>query len=214
MDLLFCRKCKKFVLLVISLILMDIFWDYMKLNHDRNKIYGEVVDSFADLQPFQTATDKGKFMFKGCEFTPLYDYSIKAKVVSKKSYNDSTGFLSKYDLLLLWGKYVGKHYYSKIKFGQRNRWGFWNWKNINIDDNDFNSHVANNHIIPADESIEMFVADVNDGDLVSLKGSLVKVYCKEGNIKWKSSISRDDWKDKSCEVFFVESADYVDSYLN
>jgi len=60
------------------------------------------------------------------------------------------------------------------------------------------------HVIPAEPWIAKELKKLRRGDVVRLDGTLVDVDHASG-FKWRSSLSRDDSGDGSCEIFFVQS---------
>jgi len=62
---------------------------------------------------------------------------------------------------------------------------------------------ANMHIIPANEQVEDELDDILVGEIILLKGYLVKVTTDDG-FRWVSSLSRNDTGNGACEVVWVE----------
>lgn len=70
---------------------------------------------------------------------------------------------------------------------------------------DLNSHAANMHMVPATDQIAAKLMDFARGDLVDLHGYLIEAVGKDG-WRWKSSLSRADIGEGSCELMWVEGA--------
>ncbi len=64
-------------------------------------------------------------------------------------------------------------------------------------------HSGNMHMIPANPGVKADLDDVGEGDLVRFSGYLVDASGPNG-FTWKTSLSRDDTGDGSCELFYVE----------
>ena len=64
------------------------------------------------------------------------------------------------------------------------------------------------HLIPADEIVEDTLDDIRQGQIVDLKGYLVRADAADG-WRWISSLSRNDTGARSCELVYVERARIV-----
>ncbi|OGW68473.1 MAG: hypothetical protein A3J72_01215 [Nitrospirae bacterium RIFCSPHIGHO2_02_FULL_40_19] len=153
----------------------------------------------------------GKFSLK-----PVAEYSINAEVVSKKSY--SYGWqaeLAPIDLALAWGKLTEPESEKYVTFSQSDRWYYFEYKNDSpLNESYIVTHSSNNHIIPANENIQLAIKSIKKKDKVILKGFLVNAQGKYDNMDlwWNSSLTRNDTGDDSCEVFYVtkvKNGDYV-----
>jgi len=68
--------------------------------------------------------------------------------------------------------------------------------------------VSNMHIIPANPQIAKAIKQVKRGDLVRLKGELVEV--RDKNLVWRSSLTPTDTGEGACEVFRVNSIQWIE----
>lgn len=188
----------------IILILGLIAFGYYYWQNDR-PVTHEGKGQIAKEQPKQTLSKEKEFKF-GDSYTvhPLADFDITARVLSKKRYYmDKESELAPVDLALGWGPMSDDTVLSKLKISQRNRWFYWKCDSYPIPRNQIEHNAANMHLIPADNNIEKLIKSVNAGNLVHLKGHLVKV-TKQGGWNWQSSLARDDTGNGSCEVVFVK----------
>ncbi len=153
----------------------------------------------------------GKFSLK-----PVAEYSINAEVVSKKSY--SYGWraeLAPIDLALVWGKLTEPESEKYVTFSQSDRWYYFEYKNDSpLNESYIVTHSSNNHIIPANENIQLAIKSIKKKDKVILRGFLVNAQGKYDNMDfwWNSSLTRNDTGDSSCEIFYVtkvKNGDYV-----
>ncbi|MEK7823236.1 MAG: hypothetical protein AAB228_03255 [Nitrospirota bacterium] len=153
----------------------------------------------------------GKFSLK-----PVAEYSINAEVVSKKSY--SYGWqaeLAPIDLALAWGKLTEPESEKYVTFSQSDRWYYFEYKNDSpLNESYIVTHSSNNHIIPANENIQLAIKSIKKKDKVILRGFLVNAQGKYDNMDfwWNSSLTRNDTGDSSCEIFYVtkvNNGDYV-----
>ena len=211
------RPWVKWVVLGILLVVIGLTaWYFVYKNGTRRSIQGLP-------DPVQTQADGGmskKVDGYDVDITYKYSYSIDALVVHTKDYNGSklSDSLSPVDLGLAWGNVAATNTEVDYHWEQSGRWIHWQ---INTSAemikaggiSAVNEHCSNNHIIPADSSVESTVKKIRRGDHVRLEGYLVDVYGKKPDgtwFSWNSSTSRTDTGDGACEVFYVTSAQIVD----
>ena len=96
----------------------------------------------------------------------------------------------------------------KISVNQYDR--FLNWKidRLPVPANQAMQMVSNMHIIPANPEIAKQIKHVKRGDLVRLKGELVEI--KDKDMVWTSSLTPTDTGDGACEVFRVNSIQWIE----
>ncbi len=177
----------------------------------------QTIDS--SLDPIQTKVDedsfdvnRGDYKFK---IKPLAEYEIHAQVKSKRTYgSDWTSLLSPIDLALAWGGLVAPNADEHISYSQSNRWYYYKYDGASPFQKPYiRSHSANHHILPASENVERAVYSLGVKEKVRLQGFLVKVNGTDSSGKavwWKSSLSRNDEGDGSCEVFWVKEVQIGD----
>lgn len=139
------------------------------------------------------------------------EYSISARVQSTKSYSDEMGDIVPYDFMLAWGEMAEDDVSSGLAWEQSDRRGQVSGTLGGSDGPDVStgyviSHVSNNHMVPASDSIRAALATVQPGDLVRIDGVLVDVKAFSGNQSYTvtTSKTRSDQGDGACEVVFVE----------
>ncbi len=139
--------------------------------------------------------------------TPLASYSIEALVLSKKNYSSGTeAKLSPTDLALGWGPMSSKEVLQHMKISQSGRWYHYRYQgSIPIHPKEIITHSANTHIIPANNEVHATLKKVRQYDVVQMRGYLVSITKQNGNWRWKSSTTRADSGDGSCELFYVTS---------
>jgi hypothetical protein len=165
------------------------------------------------LPPVQSKTAGNAFekTFHDGRFTvyPLYTYSAAALVVGKKKY--SYGWeaqVAPYDLALAWEELSKPNYNKFVRFSQRDRWYYFRLKSGTPFDVGFvYRRSSNNHVIPHSANILNALAGLQEGDVIGIRGYLVRL---EGTwngrtVFWKSSTSRNDTGDGSCELIYVTS---------
>ena len=142
--------------------------------------------------------------------TELADFSIKAKVLSKKNYSLSReADLSPTDLALGWGNMSDESILEKIEISQSGRLYRWHVQSFPIPRREIETTSANMHLIPATDSVSSVLKEIRNGDIVQLSGSLVYVESNSDDWRWKSSQTRKDTGNGSCELIWVEQLQIV-----
>ena len=118
--------------------------------------------------------------------------------------DDGQILVSPLDLALGWGAMSDPAVDRFIEWYQRGRWYFWQWDAGSPYRNEaIREHSANVHVIPATRNLRRALLALDEGEIVRLSGFLVDAAGPEGD-RWRSSLSRTDTGDQSCEVFYVE----------
>jgi hypothetical protein len=142
---------------------------------------------------------------KGHLFTGLAAFDIRARVLSTERYRlDPSAHLSPVDFALGWGAMSDSRVLDKLTITQGGRWFRWAARELPIQEGELMTHAANMHMIPATPAVRAKLLAVREGDVVHLKGKLVKVAGPDG-FRWASSLTRSDTGDGSCEVVWVDS---------
>lgn len=156
--------------------------------------------------PVQSAPELNTpFVHKGCKLIPLANYSIKAKVLSRKNYRGPGSKVCPVDFALGWGNMSDETILKDFDISQSGRFFYWSTKNFPIPKKEVISSSANVHLIPASDVIESILGSIKTGQIVYLEGKLVELKSNDG---WNavSSLTRKDSGAGACEVMFVEIA--------
>jgi hypothetical protein len=163
----------------------------------------------APSEPLQAETQVEPFEYQNYHITPLADYEVTARILSKQEYtNDKSSGISPVDFALGWGVMSDATILADLRITQSGRWFYVYWKDAYVDVNQVMTHSANTHILPADEAIAKQLKNVQRDDVVHLQGYLVEVTNQDGFL-WRSSLRRDDTGDGSCEILWVTGIDIV-----
>lgn len=148
----------------------------------------------------------------------LYSYDITALVLSTHNYGGPglEARLAPRDFALGWGKIAECNDRVDFHWRQSGRWYYWKtdtWDEVNSIGGTqvVGLNSANNHIIPADETVRSLIKTVKEGECVHMKGYLVNIDASSPDGKtfyWHSSTTREDTGGGSCEVFYVESIEW------
>ena len=159
-------------------------------------------------EPRQVDIANGRaFALKGFEITPLADFELTARVLSREDYRfDPTAALSPTDLALGWGRMSDTAVIDKLRIEQSSRWYTYRWGNDGppIPPDEIVRSSSNMHMIPADQTVAATLLRVRPGDLVHLRGELIQAKRDDGEV-WRSSLSRTDTGNGACEVVWVQS---------
>jgi hypothetical protein len=155
--------------------------------------------------PEQTAVDGAPpFDQQGYKLTPLARFDVRARVLSREDYHlGREADLSTTDFMLGWGRMSDEAVLADIEINQANRFGFWRVREFPIPQREIETSAANMHLIAADSGIARQIAEVRRGQVVHLRGYLVRADAADG-WHWVSSLSRDDKGAGACELFWVE----------
>lgn len=159
---------------------------------------------FAPEAPWQKETKAPRFEFQDYTVTPLADFQIKAKVLSRENYHfGREAKLVPIDLAFGWGRMSDETVLAEIDFSQSNRWFHWRTDSFPIPRKEIETYSANMHLIAADGSVASIIEQTRKGDIVELTGRLVRVDASDG-WHWSSSLQRDDTGSGACELIWVE----------
>ena len=159
----------------------------------------------ADLHVEQEELHRPPVIRKGdYSIFPMASFFIEAKVLSRKRYRwGKASKLCPVDLAMGWGAMSDQSVVDQIDVSQSGRWYRWSSKQPPIPVREIQTHSANMHIIPADDAVEKTLKSVREGQVVFIRGFLVRVTGKNG-WKWKSSMSREDTGDGACEIIYAK----------
>ncbi|MFK7914970.1 MAG: hypothetical protein AB8B93_13720 [Pseudomonadales bacterium] len=146
----------------------------------------------------------GSFDYPGYTIAPLEQFELTGRVLSTHSYRSGReAELSPIDLAMGWDQMAEPGNIAQLNISQRNRWMYWKAQTLPLPRRKLESSMANIHIIPASATIAEQVNLLDAGAMVTLIGQLVQVDGDDG-WRWRSSLSRTDTGDKSCEVLWLE----------
>jgi hypothetical protein len=183
----------RFLKYIIIFALGFALWNYW-LKPDKG------ISDAADYQ-----TRDGVQQFNGYSLTNLQPYTGEFRVLSREDYSfGREAELSPVDFALGWGSMTDPAVYKQLSISQSNRWYYWHYENAPpIPVNEISTHSANTHLIPASKQIAKQLKDIDQDDLIYLKGQLVEVKAQDG-WTWRSSLSREDTGNGACELMLVE----------
>lgn len=186
----------KYILIGIALITCWYFF-----GHTEKVILG--AGALAPKAPQQIPVNIPAFTFKNHQITPLAEFEIKAKVLSRKNYTlDAIADLVPTDLALGWGNMSDERIVNDFNISQSNRWYYFRTHTDLISVHEAHNSSANMHIIPGNDLVEIRLKRVKMGEIINIKGYLVKVAAPDGRT-YISSLSREDTGAGACEIILV-----------
>jgi hypothetical protein len=112
--------------------------------------------------------------------------------------------LAPVDLALGWGPMAEDAVLEALDISQSGRFFFWRAEAFPIPRRDIETHSANMHMIPANPEIDRRLREVRAGDVIRLRGYLVRVEAADG-WQWRSSLTRADTGAGACELVLLEA---------
>ena len=144
------------------------------------------------------------------QLTPLADYAIEARVLSRENYSiDAGSSLSPTDFAVGWKRMSDTAVIEQLDISQSARFFSYRWASTPpIPLGEIERSSANMHMIPADDSIARQLGKIRQGATVRLRGQLVEAKRSDG-FQWRSSLTRNDTGAGACELFLVDSIEQL-----
>ena len=148
------------------------------------------------------------FEVNGYEVRALQAFAIKGRVLSVEHYRSGReADLAPTDIAFGWGRMADPAIYEQLSISQGSRWYHWRYSGkAPLPAREIETSSANMHLIPASREVARALSSVSKGQLVSVRGYLVEVRGRDGWM-WRSSLTREDTGNGSCELVFVQALD-------
>jgi len=165
----------------------------------------------APEEPRQIPIEGGKpFEYRGYNITPLANFSLEARVLGAERYRlDRESDLAPVDLALGWGPMSDSSILSQLDISQSGRFFFWSAARLPLPRRQIEEHAANMHMVPADGHVESELKSLRPGQVITLKGYLIRAEGTDG-WKWVSSLTRGDTGRGACELVWVRDLTVVE----
>ncbi len=191
------------VFLTIVMIFVNIFYFF----NSSNEIKVEVPKVILEQPSQKLVSNLPNLLLKGAKLTPVAEYEIKARVLSKKAYSDDFE-ISPIDLVLGWDIISNQTNLEELQFTQMNRDYTYRYTNSPLTRYNIRTHSSNNQIIPANENITKILSTIKVGKIVTLRGYLVNIEFEDGR-NMISSLSREDEDSGSSEILYLREIDII-----
>jgi hypothetical protein len=128
----------------------------------------------------------------GFEARLLHGYVLEGRVVTRREFrNDPTSAVSPLDLGIVWGDLAEPGYAEAIHFRTAPRAVWYRPGPDAVLSPDWEEQITNNHLIPANQTVNDALMAVEVGQHVRIRGYLV-VVTGDGIRPWRSSTRRND----------------------
>jgi hypothetical protein len=108
------------------------------------------------------------------------------------------------DFAVGWGPMSDSAVLQKVQISQANRFYFWRTETWPVSREQIETHSANWHVIPGNESVRATLQHLRVGSVVELRGELVDIDGREGGMR--TSLTRGDTGAGACEILLASSA--------
>ncbi len=166
----------------------------------------------ADGTPAQTNIPARRVTLgHGFEARLLHGYVLEGRVVTRREFRtDPTSAVSPLDLGIVWGDLARPERLADFEFRALPRAVRYTPQAGAVLEDGWEEHVTNNHLIPANQSINDALMAVDVGQTVRLRGYLV-VVTGDTIVPWRSSTRRDDATIiGGCEIILVTGVDILE----
>lgn len=140
------------------------------------------------------------------DLTPLADYDIEARVLSREDYTlDAGSALAPTDLAVGWQRMSDSAVIEQLDIAQSARFFTYHWsEQPPIPPDEIVRSASNMHLIPANDEVGRDLRRVRVGNVVHMTGELVEAHRSDG-WTWRSSLRRDDSGAGACELMLVQT---------
>lgn len=142
----------------------------------------------------------------GHRITALESFSMSGLVLSRQDYSaDLMAGFSPTDLALGWGPMSNPVLLEDVRVAQSRRFSFSQARrNARIRMSQVLLFSSNMHMIPSDMESAEVLRTIRKGEIVDVRGHLVRVEDQAGRV-WESSLRRDDRGAGACEIILIDS---------
>lgn len=212
---------KLFLLSALVLVIVSFF--YHKSLPTKDQILIEIEQS-----PIQKPVGKNPIIIEKegftAEISPLYNYELYGLVVTQYNteswydyYHKRDPFNTK-DLCVVWGSNITTGAYMTGKYRSGEFTCYWNFNTESDYQNFLENEIANNHLIPENDELANVIKRAKIGDQIHFKGYLANYRIADSDGKMigerKSSTTREDTGNNSCEVVYVTEFEIIKENLN
>jgi hypothetical protein len=139
---------------------------------------------------------------------PRAEFSATVRVLRREDYSfGELAALVPADFAVGWGPMSDSTVLAHIEISQANRFYFWRTETWPVTRQQIETHSANWHVIPANDTVRRTLGALRAGSVVEFRGRLVDIEGREGGMK--TSLSRDDTGAGACEILLASTARIV-----
>lgn len=137
----------------------------------------------------------------------LASYHLRARLLGRETYRfHREADLSPLDFAVGWGPMSDSALLGQFELSQASRFFTLRWRAaLPLPEDVVFDHVANMHLIPADDTVRHALDRMRPGEIIELDGYLVRAEAPDG-WSWSSSLTRTDRGAGACELMWVARA--------
>jgi hypothetical protein len=159
----------------------------------------------AAADPLQSGLEAPQTLTRGeFQVIPRARFSAEVRVLGRERYRfGALADVSPLDIAVGWGPMSDSAVLADIDIAQSGRFYFWHYDDEPpIPPRDIETHSANWHLVPANDSVRRKLNGLRVGDVVKLDGMLVNLQNPE--VTMTTSLTRNDTGAGACEIVYVE----------
>ncbi len=137
---------------------------------------------------------------------PRAQFVADARVLARERYHmGKLADIAPLDIAAGWGPMSDTAVLARLDISQGNRFYYWHYDNEPpIPREVIETHSANWHLLPANDSVWHALRNIRIGEVVHLEGKLVDIEAPEFGVM-RTSMTRTDTGPGACEIIYVES---------
>jgi hypothetical protein len=156
-----------------------------------------------DLGAGAAAIEHGAYRLR-----PRAELTATVRILRREDYAfDELADLVPTDFAVGWGPMSDSAVLRDVEISQGNRFYYWRTEHWPVSRAEIESHSANWHVIPENDSVRAVLGRVRVGSVVEFRGRLVDIEAESGGRA--TSLTRTDTGAGACEILLASSARIV-----
>jgi hypothetical protein len=161
-----------------------------------------------DSEPEQTDVEAPLLERVGFRVLPRAAFRAEVRVLARERYRlDALAEVAPLDIAVGWGPLSDTAVLNELRISQSGRFFHWRAKELPLPLNVIETHLANWHLVPANDSVWRQLQRIRVGDVVTLEGLLVDLDSAETGLR-STSLTRADSGAGACEIVWVETVGF------
>lgn len=155
--------------------------------------------------------DAAPWRYREFVIQPLARFELVGRVLlTSRYYFDTESQIAPIDILFGWGPLSDQRVLDTLTLRMGYRSYQWRATELLLPYREINRHMANMHLMPADDSVLRTLRSAEPGQVLRIRGSLIEA-TREDGWRWRSSLTRSDAGRGACELVWVERATFEES---
>jgi hypothetical protein len=161
-----------------------------------------------DSAPEQTDIEAPPLERLGFRVLPRAAFRAEVRVLARERYRlDALAEVAPLDIAVGWGPLSDTAVLDALRISQSGRFFHWRATELPLPLNVIETHLANWHLVPANDSVWRQLRRIRVGDVVTLEGLLVDLDSAETGLR-STSLTRADSGAGACEIVWVETVGF------